>query len=126
MGSEMCIRDSLELGINLIKSPGLDLFSTFVFSERFILFKNKENKSLDDWFEFFSALMGGFPEIKTFGNRLRDLVEDSAYDIVIDNQSLSYGILQVQNNIPVIEIVHHPITKAVSYTHLTLPTKRIV
>ncbi len=106
---------NLELGINLIKSPGLDLFSTFVFSERFILFKNKENKSLDDWFEFFSALMGGFPEIKTFGNRLRDLVEDSAYDIVIDNQSLSYGILQVQSKIPMIEIVHHPITKDYKY-----------
>ena len=106
---------SLESGVNLIKSPGLDLFSTFVFRERFILFKNKKNKSLDDWFEFFSALMGGFPEIKTFGNRLKVLLKDSPYDIVLDNQSLSYGILQVQNNIPVIEIVHHPITKDYKY-----------
>ena len=65
---------SLESGVNLIKSPGLDLFSTFVFRERLILFKNKKNKSLDDWFEFFSALMGGFPEIKTFGNRLNVLL----------------------------------------------------
>ena len=106
---------SLESGVNLIKSPGLDLFSTFVFRERLILFKNKKNKSLDDWFEFFSALMGGFPEIKTFGNRLKVLLKDSPYDIVLDNQSLSYGILQVQNNIPVIEIVHHPITKDYQY-----------
>ena len=106
---------SLESGVNLIKSPGLDLFSTFVFRERLILFKNKKNKSLDDWFEFFSALMGGFPEIKTFGNRLKILLKDSPYDIVLDNQSLSYGILQVQNNIPVIEIVHHPITKDYKY-----------
>ena len=106
---------SLESGVNLIKSPGLDLFSTFVFKERLILFKNKKNKSLDDWFEFFSALMGGFPEIKTFGNRLKVLLKDAPYDIVLDNQSLSYGILQVQNNIPVIEIVHHPITKDYKY-----------
>ena len=106
---------SLESGVNLIKSPGLDLFSTFVFRKRLILFKNKKNKSLDDWFEFFSALMGGFPEIKTFGNRLKVLLKDSPYDIVLDNQSLSYGILQVQNNIPVIEIVHHPITKDYKY-----------
>ena len=106
---------SLESGVNLIKSPGLDLFSTFVFRERLILFKNKKNKSLDDWFEFFSALMGGFPEIKTFGNRLKVLLKDSPYDIVLDNQSLSYGILQIQNNIPVIEIVHHPITKDYKY-----------
>ena len=106
---------SLESGVNLIKSPGLDLFSTFVFRDRLILFKNKKNKSLDDWFEFFSALVGGFPEIKTFGNRLKVLLKDSPYDIVLDNQSLSYGILQVQNNIPVIEIVHHPITKDYKY-----------
>ena len=106
---------SLESGVNLIKSPGLDLFSTFVFRERLILFKNKKNKSLDDWFEFFSVLMGGFPEIKIFGNRLKVLLKDSPYDIVLDNQSLSYGILQVQNNIPVIEIVHHPITKDYKY-----------
>ena len=33
---------SLESGVNLIKSPGLDLFSTFVFRERLILFKNKK------------------------------------------------------------------------------------
>jgi len=106
---------SLEPEISLIKSPGLDLFSTFVFKERLLLFKNKKNKSLDDWYEFFSAFLGGFPEIKTFGNRIRDLLDESSYDIVIDNQSISYGILQVQENIPVIEIVHHPITKDYEY-----------
>tara|TARA_B100000287_G_scaffold397842_1_gene414781 strand:+ start:1248 stop:2492 length:1245 start_codon:yes stop_codon:yes gene_type:complete len=106
---------SLEPEISLIKSPGLDLFSTFVFKERVLLFKKKKNKSFDDWYEFFSALVGGFPEIKTFGNRLRDLLDKSSYDIVIDNQSISYGILQVQKNIPVIEIVHHPITKDYEY-----------
>ncbi len=106
---------SLEPEISLIKSPGLDLFSTFVFKERLLLFKNKKNKSLDDWYEFFSAFLGGFPEIKTFGNRIRDLLDESSYDIVIDNQSISYGILQAQENIPVIEIVHHPITKDYEY-----------
>ena len=106
---------SLEPEISLIKSPGLDLFSTFVFKERLSLFMNKKDKSLDDWYEFFSAFFGGFPEIKTFGNRLRDLLDKSPYDIVIDNQSISYGILQVQKNIPVIEIVHHPITKDYEY-----------
>ena len=32
---------NLEPEINLIKSPGLDLFSTFVFKDRISLFKNK-------------------------------------------------------------------------------------
>ena len=106
---------NLESEINLIKSPGLDLFSTFVFKERLKIFFYKNNKSLDDWYEFISALFGGFPEIKTFGNRLSKLFQDSSYDILIDNQSLSFGVLKVQNKIPVIEIVHHPITKDYEY-----------
>ncbi|MBD62778.1 MAG: glycosyl transferase family 1 [Gammaproteobacteria bacterium] len=101
--------------IKLIKSPGLNLFSTFVFKERLAIFINKKNKSIDDWYEFISALFGGFPEIKTFGNRLKKLLKDSSYDILIDNQSLSFGILELQDKIPVIEIVHHPITKDYAY-----------
>ena len=101
--------------IKLIKSPGLDLFSTFIFTERLALFFNKKNKSTDDWYEFISALFGGFPEIKTFGNRISTLLQDSSYDILIDNQSLSFGILELQNQLPVIEIIHHPITKDYDY-----------
>ncbi len=99
---------NLEPEINLIKSPGLDLFSTFVLQDRISLLRNKKNKSLDDWYEFFSALLGGFPEIKTFGGRLKELLRDSSYDILIDNQSISFGILEIQKNLPVLEIIHHP------------------
>ena len=105
----------LEPKINLIRSPGLNLFSTFIFKERLSIFINKKNKSIDDWYEFISALFGGFPEIKTFGNRLSYLLQNSSYDVLIDNQSLSFGVLQVQNKIPVIEIIHHPITKDYKY-----------
>jgi len=73
----------LEPEINLIKSPGLDLFSTFVFKDRISLFRNKKNKSLDDWYEFVSALLGGFPEIKTFGGRLEELLRNSQYDQLV-------------------------------------------
>ncbi len=106
---------SLEPEINLIKSPGLDLFSTFVFKDRISLFRNKKNKSLDDWYEFFSALLGGFPEIKTFGGRLKELLCNSKYDVLIDNQSISFGILEIQKNTPILEIIHHPITKDYKY-----------
>ena len=105
----------LEPDINLIKSPGLDLFSTFVFKERLFLFRNKKNKSLDDWYEFFSTLLGGFPEIKTFGHRLNKLLANSSYDVLIDNQSISFGILEIQKKLPVLEIIHHPITKDYKY-----------
>ncbi len=106
---------NLEPTINLIKSPGLDLFNTFVFRERLKIFFNKKNKSVDDWYEFISALLGGFPEIKTFGNRLSHLLQNRSYDILIDNQSLSFGLLEIQNKMPVIEIIHHPITKDYEY-----------
>jgi glycosyltransferase involved in cell wall biosynthesis len=106
---------NLEPEINLIKSPGLDLFSTFVFKERISLFKKKKNKTQEDWYEFFSALLGGFPEIKTFGVRLKELVSNSSYDVLIDNQSVSFGILEIQKTLPVLEIIHHPITKDYQY-----------
>ena len=106
---------NLEPEINLIKSPGLDLFSTFVFQERISLFKKKKNKTQEDWYEFFSALLGGFPEIKTFGERLKELVSNSSYDVLIDNQSVSFGILEIQKTLPVLEIIHHPITKDYQY-----------
>jgi len=106
---------NLEESIRLIKSPGLNLFRTFDFKERLKIFFEKKNKSLDDWYEFFSTLFGGFPELKTFGNRARKLLNESSYDLVIDNQSLSYGILEVQKNLPLIEIIHHPITKDLYY-----------
>ena len=106
---------NLKESIRLIKSPGLNLFRTFNFKERLKIFFEKKNKSLDDWYEFFSTLFGGFPELKTFRNRARKLLNESSYDLVIDNQSLSYGILEVQKNLPLIEIIHHPITKDLYY-----------
>ena len=105
----------LDGSIKLIKSPGLNLFSTFNFQERLKIFLGKKNRSADDWYEFISALFGGFPELKTFGNRAQNLLNESSYDVVIDNQSLSYGMIEVQNNIPLIEIIHHPITKDYQY-----------
>jgi glycosyltransferase involved in cell wall biosynthesis len=106
---------ALEPNINLIKSPGLDLFSTFVFKERLKIFFNKKNKSLDDLYEFLSVLFGSFPEMKTFGNRVKELLKNNSYDIIIDNQSISYGMLKIQESIPLIEIIHHPITKDYQY-----------
>ena len=105
----------LEPIISLIKSPGMDLFSTFIFKERLNIFFNKKNKSFDDWYEFISVLFGGFPEIKTFGNRARQLLKNNSYDVIIDNQSISYGMLQIQESTPLIEIIHHPITKDYKY-----------
>ena len=101
--------------IELIKLPGLNLFSTFKFRERLKIFFNTKNKSLDDWYEFSSTLMGGFPELQTFGNRAKIFLSDTNYDAVIDNQSISFGMIDIQKSKPLIEIMHHPISKDYFY-----------
>ena len=101
--------------IELVKLPGLNLFSTFKFRERLKIFFHTKNKSLDDWYEFSSTLMGGFPELKTFGNRAKIFLSDKNYDAVIDNQSISFGMIDIQKSKPLIEIMHHPISKDYFY-----------
>ena len=101
--------------IELIKLPGLNLFSTFKFRERLKIFFHAKTKSLDDWYEFSSTLLGGFPELQTFGNRAKIFLSDKNYDAVIDNQSISFGMIDIQKSKPLIEIMHHPITKDYFY-----------
>ena len=101
--------------IELIKLPGLNLFSTFKFRERLKIFFHAKDKSLDDWYEFSSTLLGGFPELQTFGNRAKIFLSDKNYDAVIDNQSISFGMIDIQKSKPLIEIMHHPITKDYFY-----------
>ena len=102
---------NLHDGIKLIKLPGLDLFESFVFKDRLRKLFKKNNKNKDDFYEFFIALIGGFPEPKTFGNRVDKYLRHNVdYDVIIDNQSLSFGLLEIQKRFPLIEIIHHPIT----------------
>ncbi len=101
---------NLDNGIKLIKLPGLNLFETFSFKDRLKKIYKKRNKSLSDYYEFISVLLGGFPEPKTFGYRANKFLSKNNYDVIIDNQSISYGMLNIQKNNPFIEIIHHPIT----------------
>ena len=54
----------------------------------------------------------GFPEPFTFGIRAQQYLRKRmrAYDIVHDNQSLSYGIWSIAKQIPTVATIHHPIT----------------
>ena len=53
--------------------------------------------------------------MRTFGFRVKNHLKNNDYDIIIDNQSLSYGVLDLQKENPLIEIIHHPISK--DYEH---------
>lgn len=102
-------------GVGLIELPGLNLFSTFNFKERAKIFFGKKRKSLSDWYEFCSTLFGGFPELQTFGKRAQIYLSQNQYDVIIDNQSISYGMLKIQALNPLVEIIHHPISKDYYY-----------
>ena len=103
---------NLDEKVNLIKLPGLDLFQTFNFKDRLKILIKKKNKRAIDFYEFLSTFFGGFPEMITFGERAKEFLDKNLhYDIVIDNQSISYGMLEIQKKFPLIEVIHHPITK---------------
>jgi glycosyltransferase involved in cell wall biosynthesis len=57
---------------------------------------------------------GVFPEMQTFGLRLllrwRALQERHRFDVVFDNQSLSWGLLGLRaSGVPVVSVIHHPL-----------------
>ena len=54
----------------------------------------------------------GFPEPFTFGLRAYRFLRSRTqmYDIVHDNQSLSYGIWAINSLVPTIATIHHPVT----------------
>ncbi len=101
----------LDPRIGLIKLPSLDMYAR----ENPIACLNGEimgNKT--DLFEWWSHNWGGFPEPYTFGVRMADYMRDKIdqYDIMHDNQTLCYGMLDVRDmGLPVVGTIHHPITK---------------
>lgn len=98
----------LDPRVRLIQLPSMDLFENGLLSLRL-----RHLTSLTDVIEWCSKLTGGFAEPYTFGRRaVRYLREHGGeYDLIHDNQSLSYGMLQIQGmGLPLVTTVHHPIT----------------
>lgn len=98
----------LDPRVRLIRIPSLDLFVHGLGSLR-----PHHLLSLTDMIEWCSKLTGGFAEPYTFGRRVRAYLHQhgAAYDLIHDNQSLSYGVLKLQNEgFSVVTTVHHPIT----------------
>jgi glycosyltransferase involved in cell wall biosynthesis len=70
-------------------------------------------KPLSLW-ELGVSRFGVFPEMQTFGFRLlrrwRDFQNEHRFDIVFDNQCLSWGLLGIQAaGTPVVSVIHHPL-----------------
>ena len=113
----------LDPGINLIKLPGLNLFAA---AKPFRALQRRHLLSVTDLFEWLSFNSGGFPEPYTFGVRMAAYMRDKIdqYDIMHDNQTLCYGMLEVRDmGLPVVGTIHHPITmdKRIDIAHAKWP-----
>jgi len=100
----------LDDGVVLTKVPSLDLYRD---PDPFRIPAPREFRDRIDVQEFATMCVAGFPEPKTFSLRVADLLKERAgeFDIAHDNQTLGYGMLEIERNgLPLIATVHHPIT----------------
>lgn len=99
----------LDEGVRLTKVPSLDLYRE---PDPFRVPKLGEFRDRVDVEEFATMCAAGFPEPKTFSTRVARLLRERAddFDIAHDNQVLGYGMLDVEQTMPLITTLHHPIT----------------
>ncbi|HKJ59844.1 MAG TPA: glycosyltransferase family 4 protein [Halobacteriales archaeon] len=100
----------LDPRVNLIELPGANVFEA---ESNLTAFEPSFLRSPTKLYEWTSALTGGFPEPYAFGRRVVRYFEehDPDYDVVHDNQSLSYGLVELMDRgHPTVATVHHPIT----------------
>lgn len=99
----------LDTDIKLIRLPSLDLYNA---NDLFRIPKTFELRNTVNLIEWLGISTMGFSEPLTFGMRAYQYLKDKfhQYDIIHDNQSLSYGLWAIKKKIPAIATIHHPIT----------------
>ena len=100
----------LDDNVELIKIPSLGLFES---GERLEAFRLSFLWNPIDFYEWITVMTGGFPEPYTYGKRVIKKLKESnfKFDVLLDNQSLSDSLLEIQENHPLAVTIHHPITK---------------
>lgn len=95
--------------VRLTMLETLDLYNPKALFRTPSLKELKDPVNLLEWLDV-SAM--GYPEPLTFGMRVKRHLKRTKkrYDIIHDNQSLSYGILSLSRQMPVVATVHHPMT----------------
>ena len=94
--------------VKLIKMPGMNLYEAGLRSLR-----PHHLKSLTNVIEWTGKLTGAFSEPHCFGRRVYKYLNRHGrhYDIIHDNQCLSWGMLKLQRSgFPLVTTIHHPIT----------------
>ncbi|HEY8569016.1 glycosyltransferase family 4 protein [Microbulbifer sp.] len=101
----------LDPRVRLIKMPGLNLYEH---ENPTRALKPEHLLSWADFYEWFGKLTGAFAEPYAFGRRVARYLRRHGkhYDVVHDNQSLCYGLLDIEKTgLPVVATIHHPITR---------------
>lgn len=101
----------LDSRVRLIQLPSLDLYAH---PHPVRALKIKHLFSWTDFYEWWSKLTGAFGEPYCFGRRLVKFFQNNSinYDIIHDNQSLCYGLLDLQKKIHnLVVTIHHPVTR---------------
>ena len=99
----------LDDDIPMVQLPCLDLYNP---EDPFRIPTLKELLDPFNLVEWIGVSTMGFPELFTFGLRAYQYLRSrlNRYDIVHDNQSLSYGIWAINKRLPTIATIHHPVT----------------
>ena len=99
----------LDSDIKLVQLPSLDLYNA---DDLFRIPKTFELMDTINLIEWLGISTMGFSEPLTFGMRAYKYLKNRfhKYDIIHDNQSLSYGLWAIKKKIPTIATIHHPIT----------------
>jgi MMP alpha-(1->4)-mannosyltransferase len=99
----------LDNDIPLFQLPSLDLYNP---EDPFRMPSYSELKAPINLIEWLGISAQGFPEPLTFGMRANRFLKNrlTQYDVVHDNQSLSYGIQEIGRRFPTVATIHHPMT----------------
>ncbi|MES4908278.1 MULTISPECIES: glycosyltransferase family 4 protein [unclassified Streptomyces] len=97
-------------GVTLTELPSLDLYRQ---PDPFRTPRREEFRDWVDALEVATMWTGGFPEPLTFSLRARRhlAARRGEFDVVHDNQTLGYGLLDLDRiGFPLVTTIHHPIT----------------
>jgi len=116
----------LDSDIPLHQLKGLDLYDP---QNPFRVPTLRELSDPINLMEWLGVSTMGFPEPFTFGLRAYQYLKNRLcnFDIVHDNQSLSYGVWAMNKRVPVIATIHHPITvdRKIAIRSVSAPLKKL-
>jgi glycosyltransferase involved in cell wall biosynthesis len=98
-------------GVRLVTLPSLDLFAKPLLGRYALRWRHL--RSWTDTAEYFGHITGKFMEPWSFSRRAAAWLKLHArqFDVVLDNQSLGYGLLEINKTLPLAAVIHHPIRR---------------